>query len=99
MTTEVLNNSIDNTNNAEMICNEVLEVLYYKYDQVPKIKHVEKEIAALAKKDNLLESDEMFLVLLRKAFVWFHRVPLGEYLNIWCLDNHIPYKNNWRECN
>jgi len=92
MTTAALNSYIDNVIKIEAICDEVLEVLYYKHGTVPRNKHIRDEIEMLRSKDKLLKADELFLDMLVKTRFWFVKVPTNEYLEMWTYERNLPYE-------
>jgi len=87
-----LNRTISVTNHNESICDEVLEVLYYKHGRVPKQKDLHDEMQFLKSKDDLKAADKKFLKLLTITFTWMLKVTVGEYLEIWTYERNIPYK-------
>jgi len=92
MKIEELNRTISVTNYNESVCDEVFEVLYYKYNRVPKKKDLFNEMQFLKSKDNLKAADRKFLKLLTITFTWMLKVTVGEYLEIWTYERNIPYK-------
>jgi hypothetical protein len=84
-------NMIENTNRNEENVDMVLEVIYEKYQKLPKMVFIEREIKLLKGK-KLKLVDELFLDHLIKAKSWLMRVTMIEYLDIWTLERHIPYE-------
>ena len=88
---QMICNMIENTNRNEENVDMVLEVIYEKYQKLPKMVFLEREIKLL--KDKKLKLvDELFLDCLIKAKSWLMRVTMIEYLEIWTLERHIPYE-------
>ena len=91
-TKEMLNAYIDRINKMESICDEVLTVMYFKYQRVPKRNELINEMNMLKKQKELKECDRVFLEMLITANNWFVGVSLNEYLDLWAYDRHIPYE-------
>jgi hypothetical protein len=87
-----LNAQIDIIKNHEDACDEVLTVLYNKFQRLPRRSEIIREYEFLNAKDNLLKSDEMFKNLLFDSINWLKKIGLKTYLDLWTFENHIPYK-------
>jgi len=87
-----VNHFIDLTHRVESICDDTLEVLYHKYDKVPSHKIILAEIDFLSGKELRLV-DELFLANLKTTFTHVFMIGMKEYLSLWTLERHIPYKS------
>jgi len=95
LTKKELNTLIDSTNRIEQICDDTLEVLYYKYNKIPKIRQIKEEMALLEGKELKL-IDQLFYKNLKVTYVHMYKVPILEYLELWCYERNIPYTRKLR---
>jgi len=70
MKIEMIDSIIEVTTKNEEVTDMVLEIIYEKYQKLPKLSYIEKEIKILKAKLDLKAADKLFLECLYNARTW-----------------------------
>ena len=89
---DTLNNRIERNNNLDAICDEVLDIVYEKYQKKPKLSMINKEIKRLEgwfyKSDQQYEEIKMF----KSARAHLARCGVLTFLELWSYERGITWE-------
>ncbi len=92
MNVKELNNLIEANKRSEEICDDVLDILYYKHGRVPTKNDVRSELTILQSKKDLKSADKLFFKSVKDAWSYFGFLKISTYIESWCTRRHLEYK-------